>query len=92
MTVARSKRARLESELDIYYRYNSGRRVLDPLAFWITMVQDPHCAFPTIAKLAINVFSIPVMSAECEPVFSQSKWLITDDRNRLEAATIEAVQ
>ena len=51
-----SNRARLESELDIYYRYNLGRRIHDPLAFWIAMAKDPVCAFPTIAKLAISAF------------------------------------
>ena len=40
--------------------------------------------------MAFDLFSIPAMSSECEHVFSQSKLLITEERNRLGAATIEA--
>lgn len=44
------------------------------------------------AKLAMNIFSIPAQSAKYKRVFSQLKRLITDDRNRLRAAIVEAVQ
>lgn len=45
-----------------------------------------------VAKLAINVFSIPAMSAEFGQVLSQTKRLITDDQNRLGELSIGAVQ
>lgn len=32
------------------------------------------------------------MSSHCERVFSQAKRVITDDRNQLGSATIEAIQ
>ena len=42
--------------------------------------------------MAIDFFSIPATSCECERVFSQSKKLITDERNRLKPDTIEACE
>ena len=40
--------------------------------------------------MAYDLFFIPGMSSECDRVFSQSKKLISDERYRLEPATIEA--
>jgi len=40
--------------------------------------------------MAYDLFSTPGTSSECERVFSQAKKLITDERNRLGPATIEA--
>jgi hAT family C-terminal dimerisation region len=40
--------------------------------------------------MTYDLFSIFSMSSECERVFSQAKKLITDERNRLGPATIEA--
>jgi hypothetical protein len=45
-----------------------------------------------IAKMGLDMISIPAMSAECERVFSQDKLLITGQRNRLAADIIEATQ
>lgn len=39
-----------------------------------------------------DLFSIPGMSAECERVFSQTKKMITDERNRLAPEVVEADQ
>ena len=64
LTFSRSKRVRLESGLNIYYGYTHGGQVLDLLAFWIAMVQDPRDAFSAIAKLFMNVFLIPAMTAD----------------------------
>ncbi|KJZ68870.1 hypothetical protein HIM_11741 [Hirsutella minnesotensis 3608] len=38
-------------------------------------------------RMALDLFSIPGMSAECERVFSQTKRLITDERNNLSEDT-----
>ena len=40
--------------------------------------------------MALNLFSIPMMSAECERVFSSTKILITERRNGLKEDIIEA--
>ena len=45
-----------------------------------------------LGKIALDLFSIPAMSAECEREFSSTADLITDDRCRLKATTIEAVE
>jgi hypothetical protein len=42
--------------------------------------------------MALDMTSIPAMSSECERVFSQSKLLITGQRNRLQADIIEATR
>jgi hypothetical protein len=42
--------------------------------------------------MAVDLFSAPAMSSECERVFSQAKKLVTDERNRLAADTIEACE
>ncbi len=39
--------------------------------------------YPRLSKMALNLFSIPMMSAECERVFSSTKILITERRNGL---------
>ena len=46
--------------------------------------------FPTLRRLALDLFSCLAMSAKCERVFSRAKQLITDERNRLTASTIQA--
>lgn len=58
-----SKRARLESELEICCRYQPGHFVEDSLAFWIKISKYLHCQFPSVAKLALNIVLIPAMSA-----------------------------
>ncbi|TKA57281.1 hypothetical protein B0A49_13659, partial [Cryomyces minteri] len=62
----------------------------DPLAWWIEQAKKPKNPYPTLTKMAFDLFSIPAMSADCERVFSQAKKVVTDERNRLTAATIEA--
>ena len=42
--------------------------------------------------MALDLLSIPVMSAEVERVFSSAKRLVTADRNRLQDNTIEVLQ
>lgn len=89
----RTKHPRVQSELDAWYNYRSPAKVRDqPLQFWIRQAQDKACPFPSIAKLALDIYSIPAMSSECERVFSETKRIITDDRNQLGEDTIEALQ
>jgi len=88
----RSKQARVETELERWYQFRPAEEILNPLEFWISEATNPKSAFPKLAKLALDIFSIPAMSSECERVFSETKRVITDDRNQLGAATIEAIQ
>ena len=56
------------------------------LAYWNAQVINT----PSLARMALAFLSIPAMSAECERVFSSSKILISDRRNRLRDDIIEA--
>ncbi len=47
--------------------------------------------YPTLRQWALDVLSIPAMSAEMERVFSQAKRSLTDDRNRLSDGSTEAL-
>ncbi|KAJ0127416.1 Uncharacterized protein HZ326_28152 [Fusarium oxysporum f. sp. albedinis] len=58
--------------------------VEDPLEWWVRHASD----YPILSKMAFDLFSCPAMSAECERVFSQTKKVITDERNRLSSDAI----
>jgi hypothetical protein len=81
------KRRKLLDEFDRYIDDGIPKDpVPDPLSWW----REHATIYPILAKMAFDLFSIPAMSSECERVFSQAKKLITDERNRLSPATIEA--
>jgi hypothetical protein len=42
--------------------------------------------------MALDILTIPAMSAEVERLFSQRKRIITDDRHSLEPDNIEALE
>jgi hypothetical protein len=58
----------------------------DALEFW----NARYGTQPDLARFALDMLAIPMMSAECERVFSSAKHLITDARNRLRPDIIEA--
>ncbi|KAM5354590.1 hypothetical protein ACJ41O_001237 [Fusarium nematophilum] len=62
--------------------------VEDPLEWWVHHAPD----YPVLSKMAFDLFSCPAMSAECERVFSQTKKVITDERNRLSSDTVAAIE
>jgi|SRR5271163_624960 len=62
--------------------------VANPIQWWI----DHQRRYPNLAKLAFDVLSIPAMSAECERVFSSASHLLSDNRNNIDAKTIEACE
>ena len=86
------KKMKLTTELQRYYDdgLEPHNTVPDPRVWW----QDPRRQrdYPTLCRMAIDLFSAPAMSSECERVFSQAKKLVTDERNRLAADTIEACE
>ena len=84
------KRAKLTSELDEFMaRSNkSDLDVEDPMEWWVRHASD----YPVLSKMAFDLFSCPAMSAECERVFSQTKRVITDERNRLNSGTVAAIE
>jgi hypothetical protein len=82
-----------EAQEDDFSRYISGKPTL--IADWKNynlfrwwMQSD----YPQLRQWAIDTLSIPAMSTELERIFSQSKRMITADRNRVLAQTLEASQ
>jgi len=60
-----------------------------PLAWW-KEVDDAR--YPTLARLAYDLFVVPGMSAECERDFSRAKKMVTEERHSLRGDIIEAEQ
>jgi hypothetical protein len=77
--------------IDEYDRYKSLHPIQEalhaPLAWW----RDHRNEYPTLSRMALNFFSVPAMSAECERVFSQAKLIMTTQRQHLNAETLEAL-
>lgn len=90
---AEGQRLSPDAEFDKYLKMkitrekdNKGRPIaIDPLRWW----RDHKTAFPLLSQMAIDVLSIPAMSAACERVFSQGKLTITSQRHCMRAATLE---
>jgi hypothetical protein len=79
--------------IDEYDRYCQADLVWEcdkPLKWWLEDTQQK--AYPNLSKMAIDILSIPAMSAEPERLFSSAKITITDRRNRLGVETIEALE
>lgn len=86
----RTKRSAIELKLISWYRYHPQHPVENPLQFWIEKFKDRvGNTIPGLTKLALDIYSIPAMSSECERIFSQSKRIITDDRNCLSAPLLK---
>ncbi|KAG6988733.1 hypothetical protein FOFC_20727 [Fusarium oxysporum] len=85
------KKVKAVSELDIFQTrpiYAHDLDVADPLEWW----NRHQLEYPVLYRMALDLFSIPGMSSECERVFSQTKKMITDERNRLAPEVVEADQ
>jgi hypothetical protein len=48
--------------------------------------------FPKLAQMAIDLYSIPAMSAEVERIFSSAKRLLTPDRSTLTVESLETYE
>lgn len=64
--------------------------VIDPRDWWLEPTRRK--TFPNLSIMALDVLSIPAMSAEPERLFSGAKITITDRRNRLGIESIEAIE
>ncbi|KJZ68529.1 hypothetical protein HIM_12077 [Hirsutella minnesotensis 3608] len=85
------KKAKTVSGLDLFQTrpiYAQDIDVANPLDWW-----DRHrLEYPILYRMALDLFSIPGMSAECERVFSQTKKMVTDERNQILPEMVEADQ
>lgn len=57
-----------------------------PMDWWTSRGME----WPSLTAMAFDLFSVPLMSSECERVFSSAGWLITSRRNMLKEDVIEA--
>jgi hypothetical protein len=64
--------------------------ISDLMEFWQTKLHTSRSSH--LSRMALPIHSIPAMSAEVEPVFSSSKILLSDQRNRLSDDVIAAVE
>jgi hypothetical protein len=88
-------------ELDKYYAslnadlevFNNGKGKDDhlnyPIIWWEQVGKE---RYPTLYRMALDYLSIPATSCGCERAFSRGRRTVTNDRNRLQGATIESLQ
>lgn len=62
--------------------------VSDPVQYW----WERHDDYPRLSRMALDVLSIPPISAECERLFSVVGQMVSPFRTRLEASTIGITQ
>jgi hypothetical protein len=80
----------IEDEYARYCDLPTVPNIKEGYKWWIEKTQQKR--FPNLAKMALDILSIPAMSADPERLFSGSKVTITDRRNRLTIETIQALQ
>lgn len=61
--------------------------VTNPIQWWLEPTQQKD--YPHLSLMAIDILSIPAMSAEAERIFSAARRQISWERARLEADVIE---
>jgi hypothetical protein len=79
-----------EPETDEYESYTCQPPIpidCTPLAWWLRNEQKER--FPRLSKMAVDVLSIPAMSADPERTFSGARRTVSWDRMLLGAPTIE---
>jgi hypothetical protein len=94
-----NKKQRQRDELQEYYEAIAidlrnddpeyQRLLNNPWQWWVTQGQHKY---PVLFKMACDFLSIPSTSCEPERCFSLARRTITDDWNKLQPSTIEAVQ
>ncbi|KAG7420469.1 hypothetical protein Forpi1262_v009353 [Fusarium oxysporum f. sp. raphani] len=58
--------------------------VTDPYEYW----HIRRLKYPRLSRMALDLLTVPPMSAECERLFSTTGRMVTKSRNRLDASTI----
>jgi len=88
----RAQRSKTQSELKDWYNFIDEHTqegvINDPLNCWKQELEHNPRRFPTLGRIAFDLFACPAMSSECERVFSRAKQVVTDERSRLKADTL----
>jgi hypothetical protein len=80
-------------DLDEYEQWQRGiedadASVTDPYEYW----HIRRLKYPRLSRMALDLLTVPPMSAECERLFSTTGRMVTKSRNRLDASTIGLCQ
>jgi hypothetical protein len=89
----KQKTQRSTLDIDEYIKYLQAPvlpDVKDPRSWWLEATQ--RSTYPALSIMALDILSIPAMSAEPERLFSSAKITITDRRNQLGIESIEATE
>ena len=87
------KKVPTSQHMDEYTRYCEApphHDFEDVRDWWLAPEQQ--AIYPNLSKMALNLLSIPAMSAAPERLFSSCKITITDRRNKLSVKVIEALE
>ena len=79
----------IEDEYSHYCAQPVVKKLHDARDWWLQPTQQQ--LYPHLSKLALEILSIPAMSAEPERIFSATKLILTDCRNKLSMRMIEAL-
>jgi len=75
-------------EYDRYLSTPTEPSITNPFIFWLSQRE----MFPKLSSMALDILSIPPMSAGVERLFAQCKIMLTDRRNRLQIDSLQAVE
>jgi hypothetical protein len=64
-----------DDEYEVYCR-EPVMMISNPLKWWLELAQRRR--FPNLSLMAIDILSIPPMSAETERLFSKARLIVTD--------------
>lgn len=65
-------------------REEGDEAVDDPIAYW----HDRRNKYPRLSMMALDIFTVQSMSAECERLFSVARNMLTQLRNRLDVVIV----
>jgi hypothetical protein len=88
--------ARRADDVDEYFRYireppvPHGHIKQGAYTWWLEERQQR--LYPNLSKMALDILTIPAMSAAHERLFSSANIIISDRRNRLHSDTTEAIE
>ncbi|KAI7770097.1 hypothetical protein LZL87_013720 [Fusarium oxysporum] len=78
-----------DDEYEVYCR-EPVMMISDPLKWWLELAQRRR--FPNLSLMAIDILSIPPMSAETERLFSKARLTVTDQRGSMNIETLNLLE